>query len=251
MDIRDSFSRLKKKLKHPGSKRKPDRTGADSARESVDPAGLLSRPAPHVIADSGHNQGDNGANAGEHQSRSTDPPPPPDVPERVPADESEGNQRGEAKADGRYSHLRPDVEVAAGSESGREGDATDGEKIGQVYRSPPIPSIVHSGKPDGTRRWLSRLLPLIFPSDDVDSSIVPNRVQNFRPDESVEPSVTADGVKSGWKSTASSTAKLLLRGVRDSADTFGPLKSVAGSLCFILDNCEVLPSSRMLYYPQC
>jgi hypothetical protein len=51
--------------------------------------------------------------------------------------------------------------------------------------------------------------------------------------------------ESGWKSTASATAKLLLRGVRDSADAFGPLKSVAGGLCFVLDNCEVQPSSRI------
>ena len=42
-----------------------------------------------------------------------------------------------------------------------------------------------------------------------------------------------------WRSTASSSAKLVLRAVRDSADAFGPLKSVAGGLCFILDNCEV------------
>ena len=40
-------------------------------------------------------------------------------------------------------------------------------------------------------------------------------------------------------STAFATAKLLLRGVRDAADAFGPLKSVAGGLCFILENCEV------------
>ena len=53
------------------------------------------------------------------------------------------------------------------------------------------------------------------------------------------PSVTPDENKSDWKSTVSASAKLLLRGVRDSADTFGPLKSVAGGLCFILDNCEV------------
>ena len=57
--------------------------------------------------------------------------------------------------------------------------------------------------------------------------------------ENVEPSTGAFENKSGWKSTASSSAKLLLRGVRDSADAFGPLKSVAGGLCFILDNCEV------------
>ena len=49
----------------------------------------------------------------------------------------------------------------------------------------------------------------------------------------------ADENKSNRKSTSSASAKLLLRGVRDSADAFGPLKSVAGGLCFILDNCEV------------
>jgi len=47
-----------------------------------------------------------------------------------------------------------------------------------------------------------------------------------------------------WISNAFATAKLLLRGVRDSADAFGPLKSVAGGLCFILENCEVWLASR-------
>ena len=46
---------------------------------------------------------------------------------------------------------------------------------------------------------------------------------------------------SSWKSTTSAAAKLLLRGVRDSAAVFGPLQSVAGGLCFILENCEVCP----------
>ena len=56
---------------------------------------------------------------------------------------------------------------------------------------------------------------------------------------SVGPGTAADENKSDWKSTASASAKLVLRGVRDSADAFGPLKSVAGGLCFILENCEV------------
>jgi len=54
-----------------------------------------------------------------------------------------------------------------------------------------------------------------------------------------------DKNKRDWKLTLSATAKLLLRGVRDSADAFGPLKSVAGGLCFILENCEVRPPSRI------
>jgi len=42
-----------------------------------------------------------------------------------------------------------------------------------------------------------------------------------------------------WKYIVSSTAKSLLRGVRDTADVFPPLKSVAGGLCFVLENHEV------------
>ena len=57
--------------------------------------------------------------------------------------------------------------------------------------------------------------------------------------ETVGASAAADENRPGWKSTASSSAKLVLRGVRDSADAFGPLKSVAGGLCFILENYEV------------
>ena len=62
--------------------------------------------------------------------------------------------------------------------------------------------------------------------------------------ENVEGGAAADEDRPGWKSTVSSSAKLVLRAVRDSADAFGPLKSVAGGLCFILENCEVrwLPS---------
>ena len=57
--------------------------------------------------------------------------------------------------------------------------------------------------------------------------------------ENAERSAVAVENRPDWKSTASSSAKLVLRAVRDSADAFGPLKSVAGGLCFILENCEV------------
>jgi len=71
------------------------------------------------------------------------------------------------------------------------------------------------------------------------STVVDHVPATFHHDKSGGPSAAAVETKSNWKSTASSTAKLLLRGVRDSADAFGPLKSVAGGLCFILENCEV------------
>ena len=63
--------------------------------------------------------------------------------------------------------------------------------------------------------------------------------------EGNEPS--ADESESDWTTTASASAKLLLRGVSSSSDAFGPLKSVAGGLCFILENCEVWPPPRVLF----
>ena len=57
--------------------------------------------------------------------------------------------------------------------------------------------------------------------------------------ENIGASGAADENGPGWTSTGSSSAKLVLRAVRDSTDAFSLLKSVVGSLCFILENCEV------------
>ena len=85
-----------------------------------------------------------------------------------------------------------------------------------------------------------QLLPLIAPSD---ISIAPDHILDaLRPDEGAAEN------KSNWESTSSATAKLLLRGVTDSADALGPLKSVARSLCHILENGEVRPFH--IRYPQ-
>jgi len=82
----------------------------------------------------------------------------------------------------------------------------------------------------------------------VGTTAVPDHVPEIIcTDESVKPGGTAEEKKLNWKSTASATAKLLLRGVRDSADAFPPLKSAAGGLCFILENCEVRPSFPIRY----
>lgn len=69
---------------------------------------------------------------------------------------------------------------------------------------------------------------------------VPDRVpERSHPDWSAELGTSADESKSDGKSTSVSSAVELLRGVRDSAIAFGPLKSIAGDLCFILEICEV------------
>ena len=48
----------------------------------------------------------------------------------------------------------------------------------------------------------------------------------------------------------SAETKLILRGIKESPNAYPPLKSVAEVLCFVLDNCEVRPSSGA-FYPQC
>ena len=89
---------------------------------------------------------------------------------------------------------------------------------------------------------------LIVLSRNAGASAVADHVpEDIHSGESVEPGAAANENKRDWKSTASATAKLLLRGVRDSADAFGPLKAVAGGLCFILENCEVWPSSHICH----
>ena len=91
--------------------------------------------------------------------------------------------------------------------------------------------------------WLFLSLPLIVPPDNADASAVSNCVSEIpRPYESVEPSTVADGVTSDGISTPSATVKLLC-GVRDSLNSFGPLRSLAGDLCLILENCKVWPPS--------
>ena len=246
MGIRDSFSRLKKKLKHPltGKKRKSDKTGADAGGEWVDSASSLSRLEPPVVAGGSHAREDNGANADERQVSSTDQTPQPDEPESVPARGSKGDQEGgDVDFDRRelsqvHPHPHSDVEVEVGSGPNGEGDGVDGEKVEQVDPSPSAFPTSHDGESDGMRTPLFQSMPLIVPSDDVGTPAVPDHdvPEVLRPDES-EPSTAVDENKPDWKSSVSATTELL-RGVKD-----GPLKSVAGRLCFILENCEVWPSS--------
>jgi len=131
-----------------------------------------------------------------------------------------------------HSALNPEIVVVADSGPSREAE--------QVHPPLSIPSPPPTEKPDSTWTHLIPLLALIVPPDNADTSAIPDHTsEDLRPKESAEPSPAANEDKSNWRSTASATAKLLLRGVRDSADAFGPLKSVAGGLCFILENCEV------------
>ena len=160
MDMRDSFSKLKKKLKHPltGRKNKPSGTGVDTGEERLDPAGSLPRSGPHVVAGGGPNRDEDGAKADRWQVRPTDllsQFPQPDQSEPVPARGSENYQEGGEEGVGGggvsqdHSHPQPGAEVVVGGGPSRGGNDTDGEKTEWVYPSPSTPSIQRSGKPDG------------------------------------------------------------------------------------------------------
>jgi hypothetical protein len=243
------LSKLKKKVKHrlAGSKHEPGRTGADAGGERVAATGSVPQPGPHVVVSGGHDQEGSEANAVGEQVLPANRPSRLSAPEPAPGGESENDQE-EGKAD--VDEREDSQKHSMGSGPGGDGSGAGGGTVEQVYPSPSTPSIPHSGNPGGVYARSFWLPPLIALSNNVETSTVPDHgPEVLRPDESAKPSAPADK-KSNWGSTASATAKLLLRGVRDSSDAFGPLKSVASGLCFILENCEVWSPSRIRYQPR-
>ena len=235
-DIRKSFSKLKKDFKHRvgGKKQAPDRAGANTAGEGVGSSASFLQPNLRTAV-GGHDGGGSRISADVPRVHSRDPSP---HPEPVPADEGcLDDSRREVDVDGKevtrkYSNLDPGVQGIAGEVPGQE-----------IKRAtfPPSPAPISlKQEPDSTRTLSLRLLYLTTHLGDTGAPAVPDhKPRDLGPDEGAEPSAAANENKSSWKSTAFATAKLLLRGVRDAADAFGPLKSVAGGLCFILENCEV------------
>jgi hypothetical protein len=147
MDIREPFSRLKKKIKHrlTGGKDKPSRTGTDTGGERVGTIGSLPRPEPHV-AGSGHDQEGSGVSIVGEQVFSTNRPPQPDEPDSVPGGESESDREGgEVDADGREGSQRNSVK----SGLRRGGNDADGERVERVHPSPSAPSLVRGEESDG------------------------------------------------------------------------------------------------------
>ena len=232
-DIFDSLSKKGRKLKDRlrGKKREPDRTGANTPGDIAGSSGSLLRPEPRTVA-GGHDREGKRTSTGVQQDHSRDPSP---QPEPTPADGGDdARQRGEADVDEKevsQNHLRldPDVEVVVDSGASRE--------VERVYPSPS------TGEPDSTRTFSFQLLYLIVLSDNAGTSAVPDRAsEDVLSTKDAEPNAAVNENKRDWKSTAYETAKLLLRGVNESADVFAPLKSVTAGLCFILDNCEVWSS---------
>ena len=224
--------KVKERLK--GIKGKKDKAGANITEESISTSSSFLQPVP-LIAATGHDGEGGRASADTPQVHSRDRSPQPEsVPVGGRDDDGEGKEADVDKkvvGQGR-SYPEPNVETAVGGGPGPM-------EVGPLIPSPSTP-IIHDGKPQSMWTRLLHPLYLILPSDETEPSAVPDQVPAVvSTDESAEPDPAASEEKSNWGSTAVATTKLLLRGVRDSADAFGPLKSVAGGLCFILDNYEV------------
>ena len=142
--------------------------------------------------------------------------------------DTEGSETGQSS--------RPHLETEDVVESGPNQMENNGE--GENADPPTSVPSIDNGNLTGEQTKFVLSLPLIVSSANVVASATTDPVKEGPPPDKSQPG-TGDKNKSDWKSTASATAGVFLRGVRDSADAFGPLKSVAGGLCFILENCEV------------
>jgi len=133
MDIRNSFSRFKKKLK--GSGRKRGETEADVDGESAHPTNSLPRQTDG------------------RQVNPKDQPLQSDGPGPVPARGGENDQRErEADANGReitQRDSRPDPDAGGVVGNGRTGEGDGKGKVERLDPSPSTPSILHDGKPAG------------------------------------------------------------------------------------------------------
>ena len=231
-DIRQSFSKLKRNFKHRvrGKKRGVDRAGANTAGETAGSSLSLTRPGSRATASGRDEEGGRiNVDASQAHSRDRSPQPKDEGGDDPQGREADVDEKGDSRSQLR---LAPDVGGTAGSRPSRE--------IKRASSPLSVAPISPEQGPDSTWTFSPRRRCLISLLDSADTPAIPDHVQdNPRPDENAEPSAVPNEKKSSWKFTTFATAKLLLRGVRDSADAFGPLKSVAGGLCFILENCEV------------
>ena len=156
MEFRNSFSKLKKKVKHrlTRSKPKPNKTGTDAGEESVDSTGSRPGSEHHLVAGSSHDQEGDGVNADEGQVISTVRLPQLDEPGPAPAyrtvDDQERSRADidDGEAERMHSRLHSvDVEIAEGREPAEEKNI-DEEKVERAGPPSSITSILHGGKSD-------------------------------------------------------------------------------------------------------
>lgn len=235
MSLRNPLSGLKKKMKRrlAGGGHEPER-GPDVSGERVDETSSLPQQE-HLLAEGEHDrlQSGNKDDADGRRVGSTDPLPHSDDSGFVPVDRS-GRSGGEREAivegreaDERNLHVRPGIEDVVEGEPNQEGNDIDGGKISLV--NPP---------PESMQTTHFQPLPLIASSGNVDDSAILDHAQQVLGTNQRE-SGAADENKPSRKSTLSANAKSTLLRIKESSYVYPPLKSIAESLCFILDNFEV------------
>ena len=139
-DMRSSFSRFKKDIKHRlgRKKHKPDRVGVNPTEGRANSLDSLQQP-DHRAAASGH--GEEGTSTGVLQASSRDrsPQPKPTRADKGSDDLRRREAGGEKEAGQKYSHLDPATQVAGESGPNR------GARSSQLS-----PSLPNKAEPEGT-----------------------------------------------------------------------------------------------------
>ena len=250
MGVRDSLSKLRARLKPKSKERrhKPDGTGSGSDGEGAVQAGSLPRPVSDVEV-GGRDGGGGGSNTHPLQVRSTDWLLQPDEPGSVSGGRGVegGTDLDGGKAIRRHSHLYADAGVVPASGSG-QGEGTNEEEGDEFHSRSSTPSTPRDRDSNGAWTWLSSSLPLIIPSDNVGSSIVPDSVLGVpHPGENIGLCATLNENKSDGVPPEPAALKSLRR-ARDTPNGLSSLRSVAGTLCSILECCGVCCLSHMFQF---
>ena len=128
----------------------------------------------------------------------------------------------------------------------RSTESTPDLRIGASTLSTSGPPTPRDHQSSGTRTNLSQKTGLTNSLHDTANPVVSERTQSVPgeckhlessdpvPDQSV---ATENG--SSWKSTAYSSAKMVINVVKESSDVFPPLKAAVGGLAAILKHCDV------------
>ena len=139
-DMLDSLAKQGRKFRQRlRGKKKPDKTGADNAEESVGPSSSLPQPAPHIAA-GGHGGAGSRTSTNERQTRSGDKSPQPGSVSvggmEEASDEKEVNKE----------HSPPDPDDGVVEDSGTSQEA---ERVHASPSSPPTP--LPAGEPESPR----------------------------------------------------------------------------------------------------
>jgi len=222
MSFRQSFSRFLKKAKDKVSniRDRIKRYGTGVRGEGLNHSTLSLQSEPAIVVEG----------VGNDDPRLDDCPP---VSRSMAELEREpgGSDNFTVRQECGQMDLHPRAYEQASPETSKERTDADEKETGPRSKSDirrtPTPSILQDPESESTWATPFQSPPL---TDDAANPAVPGPIR-------VGASTSKD--KSEWKHTVSSAAKLTLRAVREASDAFPPLKSVAGGLCAILDNCEV------------